>query len=651
MGFIHVLPDLLVNRIAAGEVIERPASVVKELVENSIDAEATRIDITIEEGGQRLIRITDDGMGMDVDDLTLSIVPHATSKIEREQDLFAIGTMGFRGEALASIASVSELRITSRRRDSDSGHEIRVTGAEVDGPKAVGSPIGTTIEVRDLFFNVPARRKFLRTAQTEFGHIVEQLARIALAHPRIEFRLTHNGREVHRLPATDSLRTRIADFYGAELAESLIAIEREQRGLTLSGLVAPPAHSRSTGRWEYAFVNGRFIRDKFVQHAVREAYRGLIDPNRFPVTFLKIRVEPSDVDVNVHPTKIEVRWRDSNAIHSLVLSAMRDTFLGRDLTSELKTDGRTDNDPESRRQQIRQAMADFFKNNAPPPAAEPTLYSGSTHTPTPTSPSLPRGGGTPQRSSVYSQEIAGGASRTVPPYEGDHASVPPYQGGIKGGGIPDPGRSTPAFAVNDLGRVQDDLHLAASAEHVLQVHNAYLVAETADGIVIIDQHALHERILYEQLRSDVSAGALESQRLLLPITINVSGDQMAVLESHADLLHQLGFEATAFGRSAVAIHACPSMLKDHQAEAFVRDMFEKLAAGTVDASPEAVLEDMLQMMACKAAIKAGDPLAPKEIESLLALREQADRTSNCPHGRPTTLRLTLSDLERQFKRT
>ncbi|MBN1491673.1 MAG: DNA mismatch repair endonuclease MutL, partial [Phycisphaerae bacterium] len=335
MAIIHVLPDLLVNRIAAGEVIERPASAVKELLENSIDSEATRIELTVEDGGRRLIRVTDNGSGMGPDDVALCVVPHATSKIDCEDDLFAIGTMGFRGEALASIGAVSELHVVSRRREAEAGCEVCVAGDKVEGPKVVGAPVGTTVEVRSLFFNVPARQKFLRTAQTEFGHIVEQVARVALAHPRIEFRVVHNGREAYRLPASDSLRTRVADFYGSELAESLIAVRREERGVTVGGCVAAPAQSRSARRWEYTFLNGRFIRDRFVQHAVREAYRGLIDPNRFPVTFLTLTMEPSDVDVNVHPTKIEVRWRDSNLIHSAVLAALRDTFLQRDLTSSL----------------------------------------------------------------------------------------------------------------------------------------------------------------------------------------------------------------------------------------------------------------------------------------------------------------------------
>lgn len=632
MALIHILPDLLVNRIAAGEVIERPASVVKELLENSVDAEATRIEVALEDGGRRLIRITDNGTGMGPEDVALALVPHATSKIEREEDLFAIGTMGFRGEALASIAAVSDLRLVSRRADSDAAHEIRACGDRTDGPKAAGAPVGTTIEVRQLFFNVPARQKFLRTAQTEFGHVVEQVARVALAHPRVEFRVTHDGREVHRLPPTESLRERISDFYGGELAEALIPIRRTERGVELTGLVSPPAQSRSTNRWEYTFLNGRFIRDKFIAHAVREAYRGLIDPQRHPVTFLMLRIEPADVDVNVHPTKIEVRWRDSNLIHSLVLAAMRDTFLQHDLTPPLATHGRGDEDAEQRRQQIRQAMADFFKSHQPPANQASLPFPG----PRPSPAGSPSGRDPANRLLGLGFEVAGGATG---------AAVGPQPL------IPDPQPQTPNPSPQTLDPDDAALHAAFRAERVLQIHASYLIAETPEGMIIIDQHALHERILYEHLRDQISRGPLESQRLLLPDTVEVSSEQMGVLDVHAELLKRLGLELTAFGPSTIAVHACPSLLRSPSVAEFVRDLIEKLSQQSGQGEPEAMLQAILAMTACKAAIKAGDPLSADEIVALLAEADRVERSSNCPHGRPTSLRLTVGDLERQFKRT
>jgi DNA mismatch repair protein MutL len=669
MGLIHILPDLLVNRIAAGEVIERPASVVKELLENSIDAEATRIEVAIEDGGRRLIRITDNGTGMGPDDVALAVVPHATSKIEREEDLFAIGTMGFRGEALASIAAVSDLRLVSRRVDSDAGHEIRACGDRIEGPKAAGAPVGTTIEVRQLFFNVPARQKFLRTAQTEFGHIVEQVARVALAHPRVEFRVTHDGREAHRLPAicvehpfSTQLRERISDFYGGELAESLIPIQRGERGVELTGLVSPPAQSRSTNRWEYTFLNGRFIRDKFIAHAVREAYRGLIDPQRHPVTFLMLRIEPADVDINVHPTKIEVRWRDSNLIHSLVLAAMRDTFLQHDLTPPLTTHGRGDEDAEQRRQKIRQAMADFFKSHQPP------AVGGVSDPDQRTLPFAGRevcgqGSGFGVQGSGVRALAFGGERPGLSRPEG-HGDEPRGPHSSPQSAAPEVGRpsvaagpaSIPQSAIRtpQSPAVEPDdaaLHAACRAERVLQIHASYLIAETPEGMIIIDQHALHERILYEHLHEQISRGPLESQRLLLPEAVEVSPEQMGVLEVHAELLRRLGLELTAFGPGTVGVHACPSLLRGPSVTGFVRDLIDKLSQQSGRGEPEAMLQEILAMTACKAAIKAGDLLSTDEIVALLAQADRVEKSSNCPHGRPTALRLTVEDLERQFKRT
>ncbi|NLE61376.1 MAG: DNA mismatch repair endonuclease MutL, partial [Planctomycetes bacterium] len=390
MPQIHVLPDLLVNKIAAGEVIERPASVVKELIENSLDAGAKRIEITIEQGGRKLIRVADDGGGMDVDDLALAVQPHATSKITREEDLFGIRTMGFRGEALPSIGAVSQLRIVSRQPSSDAAHEIRVTADRIELVTAASGPVGTTVEIRELFFNVPARQKFLRTPQTEMGHITEQLARIALVYPQIEFRLTHNGRPVHQLRPAGSVRERIADFFGKEMSDSLLEVARDERGLKIHGYVGRPSDSRSSARWQYFFLNGRYIRDRFVGHAVREAYRGLMEAHRYPVVFLALELPPDSVDVNVHPTKIEVRWRDSNMLYSQILSVIRDRFLNTDLTpglmavrspqiadptgefsGDLLDTGTTaatgtDSEAEQRHREIRDSIADFFKRNPRP---------------------------------------------------------------------------------------------------------------------------------------------------------------------------------------------------------------------------------------------------------------------------------------------
>ncbi len=656
MPRIHVLSDLLVNKIAAGEVIERPASVVKELVENSLDSGARRIEIAIEDGGRRLIRVVDDGGGMDAEDLALCVRPHATSKIQSEEDLFSIRTMGFRGEALPSIGAVSQLRVTSRQTDSDEAYSVQVTGERIEPATAAAGPPGTTVEVRELFFNVPARQKFLRTAQTEMGHITEQLARIALVAPQVEFRLTHNNRLVHHLRPAEGMRPRIADFYGKELADALLDISRSERGLAISGYVSSPVDSRSSAKWQYIFLNGRFIRDRFIGHALREAYRGLMEANRHPVIFLGLHIDPAAVDVNVHPTKIEVRWRDSNMLYSQVLSAMRDRFLNADLTPTLQTAGRTlvpipeilgaepgdsravrfdaggrlgaavapadasagdDDAAEIRRRQIRASIAEYFKRaqqmTVAPAAASPGGFRGGPQT-------TPQPGASP-----------------------DDAAAPSFH---------QPASALAADRALDgmtLPRMEPAADL--TSDHAIQLHRTYLVAETADGMVIIDQHALHERILFEQLAERIARGPLESQRMLIPETLDVSADHVAVIETYADTLGRLGFELTPYGAGTIAVHAAPTLLREDRLLEFLRDLLDRLAMRSAPASTELLINDLLSMMACKAAVKAGDTLTDGEIRALLAQRHRVERSSNCPHGRPTSLRLTLRDLERQFKRT
>ncbi|UCD28484.1 MAG: DNA mismatch repair endonuclease MutL [Planctomycetota bacterium] len=620
MPQIQVLSDLLVNKIAAGEVIERPASVVKELVENSIDSGATRIEIAIEQGGRKLIRVVDDGVGMDREDLALSIQPHATSKITSEEDLFGIRTMGFRGEALPSIGAVSQLQIVSRQASADEAYMIRAAGSKIEPVTAAAGPPGTAVEVRELFFNVPARQKFLRTPQTEMGHITEQLARIALVHPQIEFRLTHNGRPIHHLRPTENMRSRIADFYGKELTDNMLEIFRQERGLTISGFVAPPADTRSSSKWQYVFLNGRFIRDRFVTQAIREAYRGLIEANRYPVIILALQIEPDNVDINVHPTKIEVRWRNSNVIFSQVLSVIRDRFLNTDLTPSMKTDQATPDktaasdldtkadltDQEARHRAIRESIADFFKRSKPIVGGPPSQ--GSLGTP-------------------------GGSQHHVPTI------------------LSPPTPAEPRDFAPTIPPDSETIDIQTIPDNVIQIHRSYLVAETPDGMLIIDQHALHERILYEQLSEQFSNRPLESQRMLIPETIDVIPDHMEVMETHADTIKQLGFELVQFGPNTIAVHAAPTLLKEGRMPEFVRGMLDRLVAWSGPTSAEEITNDLLSMMACKAAVKAGDHLDPAEIRSLLAQRPKVARSSNCPHGRPTSLRLTLGDIERQFKRT
>ena len=620
---IRVLPDPLVNKIAAGEVVERPASVVKELIDNAVDAGAHRIAVTIENGGSQLIRVTDDGCGMSLEELHLAVAPHATSKIVTEQDLYSIATMGFRGEALASVSSVSKLRLVSRRPGANEGNEVRVVGERVESSQTAGCPVGTTVEVRDLFFNVPARRRFLRSVSTEAGHINEHFARAALAWPKIAFELTNNRRVMQNLPPCGSLLERITKFYGAELASALMHVERNERGVGIDAYTAPPARSRATTQWQYTYINGRWIRDRYIHHAIKEAYRGLMEPNRHGVVFLFLTMDPSLVDVNVHPTKIEVRWADSNLIHSQVLSTLRETLRRCDLTPALQTERAREPVSPAEQERMRRELATVLKSASP---IQPSTGGGRD------AGSFARAGGSgltdrcdsPTPSTDPTETWRSLYGRPQEPSSPDDPDRPPV-----------PMHGTPP----------------GLRPRAVQMHNLYLVAETDDGIVIVDQHALHERVIYEQLRERLTAGTLESQRLLLPETLNVTPGQMSLLTSNADLLERLGIEVTGFGTDSVAVHAFPSMLKDTDVVSFMRDLLDHLAQQPAGTSTEEIIHEILDMMACKAAVKAGDALTEEEIDALMRQRNLIERSSSCPHGRPTMLRLTKADLARQFKRT
>lgn len=694
MGRIQKLSTELINRIAAGECVERPASVVKELVENALDAGAARIDVTVLDGGRELIEVRDDGGGMDADDLRMCVEPHATSKIASDDDLFSIHTLGFRGEALPSIASVSRLTVTSRTRDSEVGCTLRVEGGAIGNVTPCSAPQGTTVQVRDLFYNVPARQKFLRTPQTEMGHISEQLARIALAHTGVAFSLRHGTRLAFALEAVRDPRERIAALFGEEVARVLLPVGRKGVDVSIDGLVAPPSEGRGSGKWEYTFVNGRFVRDRFVSHAIREAYRSLIDPARFPVTFLFITINPSLVDVNVHPTKIEVRWRDSNYIHGQVLATLRDKFLSTNLDASL----RTREGDEAYRERVRGAMAEYFLRSRPQPQAPPLpglappapavtrgiSPLGSAATPQVRSPAVISAPAASHDDAARSlDELASHYARSLG-REPDAVAAEPSRNALLAQPAADPAggaRSAAAGCLSPGGAPAAELPMpsvagvhpayaeraaAASAaasgdspgthraarpvRPAVQVHDAYIVVETDDGLMIIDQHALHERILYEELRARLTQAALESQRLLIPEVIRVPPDRIEVLESRADLLARLGIDLAAGGPHSVTLSGFPTLLERMDREAFVRDLLDRLSEHGAEPATDTLLHELLDMMACKAAVKAGDPLTPEEVEALLERRELAERSSSCPHGRPTTLHLSLRELEKQFKR-
>ena len=631
MGQIKVLDQNMINMIAAGEVIERPASVVKELMENGIDARAKQITVSIEDGGRKLILVSDDGCGMDGEDLARAFEPHTTSKIKTSADLRGISTLGFRGEALASIASVAQVRAVSRpalersegTKDSAEANCIEIDCGDATNVSPCSGDRGTTIQIRDIFYKLPARRKFLRTANTEMTHITEQFIRIALAthwaanrdvqaletavvnnKHKLDMTLTHNGRELYRLAGEQSLHERIAELFPAlstDISQDFIETESNERGLRICALMGKPSVSRTNSKFQYVFLNGRYIRDRFISHAIKEAYRGTLEPDRLPVVFLFLQMPYEDYDVNVHPTKIEVRFYNANLIHSQILGCLRERLLGIDLQTRAKLPatasplgGKGTTRTEYRGKEITEAMAEFFKKHRP----------------------------------VQTRQQFGPAQKR--PFDATSFGA---------------GQRTESQAGHAAPQVD------ALEAKFMQIHDSFIVKQTDDGFVIIDQHALHERILYENLCRRLSAGKLESQRLLIPESFELTEAQADALKTNAELIDKLGIELVPFGPKTIAVQAFPTLLARVAPVDFVQDLVDLLTDKAVGLNAEKVLNEILNMAACKGAIKAGQKLSDSEIEQLLADRQRTEWTSWCPHGRPTTIKFSLSDLEKQFKRT
>lgn len=641
MPTIQQLSPSVVNKIAAGEVIERPASVLKELLENSVDAGATRIDVSLEKGGSEVIRVSDNGCGIAAEELPLSVASHATSKIRSADDLFSVVTLGFRGEALASIAEVSRLVVRSRARDAEIGAELEVVGGATSQVAPIGCPVGTTIEVRNLFFNTPVRHKFMRSPQTEMGHSIEAVTRLALAHPHVHFTLTHNGRAVHELPPVADIRGRISAFFGDELANDLIEIRSTNDGVTLSGYVANPMHSRATGRMQYLFLNGRAIRDRALQHALSEAYRGLLLTGRQPICFLRLDMPAELVDVNVHPTKQEVRFQDSGRLYSLLLGTLRTKFL----TTDLQARGATPATVASSSRETDLAssgaseLVNWAKEQLGRQSVEPSAMWSAAETRV-----------------VSGGVVAGDEHEPLRLHRLDEPAYRQFDIGRSVGEIGisaergEGGVGETDTAERGRGRPGSLGSLGAGAQNALQVHNRYLVVETDAGIEVIDQHALHERILYEQIREKVLAGALESQKLLVPEPVDLTATEAAAALEHADLLAQLGVEVQPFGGETVLVSSYPAMLANLSPAEVLRELVEKLLSGGRQPDARDLVDELLHMIACKAAVKFGDRLSGEEVEALLSQRHLAQDQHHCPHGRPTALVFTREDLDRQFKR-
>lgn len=641
MGRIHRLPQSVVNKIAAGEVIERPASAVKELVENAIDAGASRIDVVIERGGVDLIRVIDNGCGIAEDDLEAAVTSHATSKIADAEDLFHVQTLGFRGEALASIAEVSRLLVRSRTADGESGYEMVVQGG-VRGPIVpCSAPVGTTVEVADLFFNTPVRRRFLRSTATEAAHVAETVAKIALAHPRIHFTLRHGDKAVYALPPAERAADRIASLYGREVSDRLIEVASEDGPIKIHGFVGHPQLSRSNTRQQFLFVNGRPIRDRSLQHALSEAYRGLLTVGRQPVAFLYLEMPTDMVDVNVHPTKQEVRFLDGGRLYGQLLSTLRTRFLTSDLNTRVPMPEVADPHEAHDREKIlemRRRVVDWAKGAAPWLATGESSLSAGT--------SLGRPNAADAADIPIKEAISAGVERRPPDFE---AWIRSDESGD--GAEP---LSSEALDVSEVGPPSgflDGPHVGPPRQpKAIQVHNRYLIAESDEGVVVIDQHALHERILYEQLRRRAEEGPLESQQLLVPEPVDLSPAEAAAALEAAEILSQLGMRVEPFGGSTVLVLSRPVMLGRVPPSELLHIALEPLVAKDRGPGRADLIDKILHSMACRAAVKAGDRLTEEEITALLEQSRGVLDSHHCPHGRPAALIFSREELDKHFKR-
>nr|WP_158987501.1 DNA mismatch repair endonuclease MutL [Lysobacter panacisoli] len=604
---IRQLPDTLINQIAAGEVIERPASVVKELVENALDAGARRIDIDLEEGGVRLIRIRDDGGGIPPDELPLAIQRHATSKIASLDDLEGVATLGFRGEALPSIASVSRFALTSRRNGNDHAATLEVDGGRIGAVMPKPHPQGTTVEVRDLFFNVPARRKFLKAERTELGHIEEWLRQLALARPDVELRVSHNGKPSRRWKGEGDLlsEVRLHEALGEEFARNVLRIEHEGAGLRLHGWIAQPAYNRASADQQYLYVNGRAVRDRSISHAIKQAYSDVLFHGRQPAYVLFLELDPRRVDVNVHPAKHEVRFRDARLIHDFVYRTLQDALAGTragNVTGVAAMPG--------------QAMSPMgatqaFAGNGGPMPSWPERASQA---PLPMQVAETRAG--------YAALYAGPSLRAESPMP--VASMPLATG--------------------------EDATLPPLGYAVAQLHGIYILAESAEGLIVVDMHAAHERIGYEKLKSAHDGEGLRTQPLLVPATLAVSEREAEVAEREGDTLAALGFEVSRSGPQSLTLRSVPALLAHGDVEALLRDVLADLREHGESRRVAAARDELLATMACHGAVRANRRLTLPEMNALLREMETTERSGQCNHGRPTWARFTLPEIDRWFLR-
>jgi len=627
MSRIHLLSPRLANQIAAGEVVERPANIIKELVENSLDAGAQHIDVDAEQGGIKLLRVRDDGHGIGKDDLPLSLSRHATSKITTLDDLEAVGTMGFRGEALASISSVSRLTLTSREKGSDEAWQVKAEGRDMQADVSPAAhPTGTTVEARDLFFNTPARRKFLRTEKTEFSHLEDTLKKLALSRYDVAFTLRHNNRVIHSLrPAARAIdrEKRVATLLNPQFMDNAVHIETEGAGLTIEGWVGLPTFSRSQGDMQYFFVNGRAVRDKLVVHAIKQAYRDVLYHGRQPAFVLYLWLDPKLVDVNVHPTKHEVRFRDGRLVHDFIFRSLHRAL------ADIRPEQPTANLQPSAAPAATGTEAGEFQGQHrldwQQPANERTPFSAPADG-VATSTAQNYSGGSFGQSFSDSRPGQGAVAEQLRSYEQLNQGAP---------------QPLPESSAEDL----PPLGFA-----VAQLHGIYILAQNAHGLVVVDMHAAHERITYERLKLAVDEQGVQSQPLLVPETLHVSEREADAAEQFSDEFRQFGVELARVSPESLMIRQIPVLLQQANVGQLITDMLSDLMEHGASDRILAHRNELLSTMACHGSVRANRKLTLPEMNALLRDMEATERSGQCNHGRPTWTQMTMSELDKLFLR-
>ncbi len=618
MGLIRVLPEQVINKIAAGEVVERPASVVKELAENALDAGATQVSLTLKDGGRDYISVLDNGSGMDEADARIAVQRHATSKIRDEEGLATVQTLGFRGEALASIAAVSRFELVTCADAETGGTRIALEGGQEKFAGREGFPRGTRVTVEELFFNTPARRKFLRTAATEFQHTQSIFTNLALAHPGVHFRLTHNQKVVSDLPGCEALVERVQQLFGAQLAEELVGVEGAEASLRFEALLSGPSHSKSSRRWQFLFINGRPIRNPGVNHAVYQAYRTLLMKDRHPAFVLKLQLEPGEVDVNVHPAKTEVRLRNLQWVHTVLADKL---YKGLMDTSR------------------RRAFA-----GAQPPV-------GGTHR-------LPAASGIQGQFSLAAARAEG---RVGEPGASPSGVASPAAAMLSGAEPPSARLEANPFLAEgftfqplsprgDGEETTAPRGLADQLAVVGQLHATYLLVQRAGSLMVVDQHAAHERILFEQYRRQFYQGRVVTEAYLIPPSLELSAQNALLLEQYLPQWSRMGFEIEPFGKAAFLIRQVPALITGKDVKALVLEVLDELALFGKSGRLEEVFNEILERVACHAALRAGRHLSWEEMEALVNQLESLDINLYCPHGRPVMIEFPLRELEKRFKR-